>query len=407
MKSVKNLSSSYCLFVIYDMDNRGEKYKFYVTDGEFYPFLQSLSVQVSMNYVTQITANLVAPVEEGREMLNNNIFSTKNLVSAKIGYVGENYATPTFTGILSKGPEGLKMGVDGLSGSISAEAQGYPSFDKGYSQRIHRKSDASKYVKKLAEKLGLKVVMTEKAKKNLKDKKLYSNSVFTSPFEELQGILRMVGNDFYFDYQTDKERLMIIDNAEVPDSSYRRKFIFRGSFDPDKMVYPILDYSPENIQFLYVPSAASKRVHTSRINKKGKIEKIESKRKVVNGKNKKEAYGEENRVASTKNVSKKVDIKTEGKRVIASSRRTKTEEKTKLSAQRKDAENKDGLSASITTIGIPDLKPMEYVYLFNIGKKFDGWYQVLQFTHSWSGGNFETTISLLKKKFEAKVKIEG
>lgn len=406
MKSVKNLSASYCLFVIYDMDNRGEEYKFYITDGEFYPFLQSLSVQVSMNYVTQITASLTAPVQEGREMLSGNMFSTKNLVSAKIGYVGENYATPIFTGILSKGPEGLKMGVDGLSGSINAEAQGYPSFDKGYSQKIHRKSDASKYVKKLAKKIGLKVMMTEKAKQNLKKKKLYSNSVFTSPFEELQGILRMVGNDFYFDYQTSEERLRIIDNAEVPDNSYKRKFIFRGSFDPDKMIYPILDYSPENIQFLYVPTAASKKVHSSRINKKGKIEKLESTRKIVGGENKKEVYGEENRVASTKKVSKQVDIKTGGKRVLSSSRRTKTEEKTKLSAQRKEAENRDGLSASVTTIGIPDLKPMEYILLSNIGKKFDGWYQVLQFTHNWSGGNFETTMSLLKKKFEAKVKIE-
>jgi phage protein D len=53
-----------------------------------------------------------------------------------------------------------------------------------------------------------------------------------------------------------------------------------------------------------------------------------------------------------------------------------------------------GITATLTTFGVPDIKPGIYVVVENVGALYQGTYALNGVTHTWSGQEIESTLTL-------------
>ena len=54
--------------------------------------------------------------------------------------------------------------------------------------------------------------------------------------------------------------------------------------------------------------------------------------------------------------------------------------------------------ASVSTVGIPDIKVEELISIVGCGDLFDGVYKLTQVTHNWSGGAIETSLACYRNE---------
>ena len=66
-----------------------------------------------------------------------------------------------------------------------------------------------------------------------------------------------------------------------------------------------------------------------------------------------------------------------------------------------------GLTATLTTFGIPHIKPGCFVVVENVGSLYDGTYALHGVTHSWSGQAIESTLTLRSYTPQVSNVVEG
>ena len=410
-------SSAECLVVIKVL-NTGEEYRF--GPNTDYPFLTNVSVVQKFNLVESITFEIDMPFYEGRELLNSNAFTNGNIVKVVMGY-GET-RTNVFTGLIHEGGSGLSIEANGVSGSIDAIAH---STEVDKVKTFPKKQGLSNYdyLLEIVGTANVKLIVEPPSLVNeINTHEAFEINGSKSPVDAIREFCSRYGYVYsqsvaYQDGQKSVDssptgleiKLIKADGVSRPDGQEKLYlFIMRGApFGTEELraqfeVYPIMAFSPEETGPLFgrqtKTNVMAEGVQIGEVDKEGKAMEVSvdlSQSSAVNG-------GQKD--LKNNNSERAVDGLSVGSASGGARIQSPTPEGSEASVRaRALALNENSAieySASLTTVGIPNLSIYEKCAVVGLGKIYDGVFSISGFTHTWNGGSIETQISLFSRSSE-------
>jgi len=392
-----SLFSSYGKVTIYDAITH-KKYDLWESGGEnVFPFVTDIDVNVDYQTHTEMSFSINAPLNEGLEMLDSTVFMTTNLVTIQLGYY-DGDSTPIFAGILNKGGVGLSISPNGVAGQIAVTYQTPASYWE--SDLKGDSVTALNLVKILANNCGYKVLFNAGAKDRLTKLGIVKSLYPLNNFDALKMLIYYAGNEFHVEYETDSEPILLIsvfnNNEGFKNGRY---FEFRGRFDPEGRIYPILNFSPSNHLNVFSPPSTATKTKIVSHDKKGIVRVVSS--QAQEDKTRKNGdtrvVGTKDRTATVKKnplvIDKKPTANEASKRLMATHNESKIVVQNRVMTVQQHGVRNDGITATIESIGIPDIKSGEIIRVRGLGKLFNSDYTIRKVNHKWNG-SLSTSLTI-------------
>ncbi len=401
----------------------------YTVDPLEFPFITSVQVTQNLGVTTEMSVAIEMPFDIGLKFLNGQILSgvlgTGTIVRIRMGYgsssggKGSFFTSGDFLGFLQQGGAGLELSPSGLSGSISVTGGTVQSFRTKVTEKTVLKTEFEERVKLagFAEySVSQEAIPAFNALMKLKpsDIKLIANGEIThadfidftlqhsdlswteTATTEQDGTIKRVLSIILFSKQADRTAFV---------------FVMRGGFDYEDgqiISYPITSFSPNNkgevFMFGAVDAGKVSQV-IGDIDKNGQIEVLFADQSMVqasptndkevqampNPTDQQSAGVESNRTQLTagntqlESGRREEVVNSEANSLLASITDTATVSVTRFVA---------GLNATLVSFGIPHIVPNIYVKVIGVGSFYEGVYFVEGVSHSWSGADIETTLTL-------------
>lgn len=356
--------------------------------GASHPFVTEVTIVQNEGAMATITVNFEAPFEEGRDLLNSKLFYIKNIAYVRLGY-GSGWTTGAWIGSMVKGGMGLSLTDAGLSGSITLlpfSASGTYNADKKWEGKTQYQT-----IQTICQEMGVAVQFSPEAVKSFNNLKPWTIPRIYTNMQLLQYMCDLAACRFYFGTGEDMKTSTCFIESILEDKKAVRKFLMRGQLSLREKQYPLLAFAPEMKEVHFTMIGGADSVTGSCIDDKGNINSITKVKPKPSGDGD-SVRGATEKTALIKGTAVKVDSKiaTAEKRIQLNPRDTVEGNKKKI-----DAALKAGnifLKATLTTIGIPDLTPGEFVEVHGCGALMDGKYRIKQVTHKCGNGNYETSM---------------
>jgi len=368
-----------------------------------YPFVTGVTVSFELTWdVSTISFSIDAPFEEGLRMLNSNIFTAYNQVEVRIGYPN-GPKSPPFYGFLQNGGVGLELTPNGLTGTITCTSG--TSADQ-YERRHNSPSLEKAFRDAVITSGRYKDVKFEDGSQKAFDD--FSNYRVTGsmPNLEVMEMAHRMTNTYSLQSETNPDILKVWYRPDQKSGKPFRRFVMRGQFsEGPPPTYPIMSFQPSigAAQFAFSPAGAS-GMEAPRILDSGEIETIEAKPEDSN-----EQAGQDEvaiEAATDKKIEageggprrqadKVLDAATEAVRTVVfpGSGAAEWAEPLLKNLQVHMARTL-GWSATLTTVGIPDVRGEEVLEVLGMGTLFNGVYTIDKVTHSCANGDFQTALTV-------------
>ena len=425
-------TNAWCYVELIPREGKGDPF---VINLNTFPYLTSVKVTKNLGMVTEISLDLEMPFDTGLKLLNGEIAQGCLIVGAFVR-VSMGYGDPTsatngvvsqeFIGFMSKGGMGLNLSPNGLSGTITAvganpaavrtAAPIENSLLKEFERRIkyagYEKYEVSASAKAKFDDLMAIESANDIALNNLGGfvgvairwlaRGIDHISWFTMLLEEAG----LVGTKLI----VDGKPTLVITPATDGGKLTQFAFVMRGGFDYDDQgrltTYPIINFSPEQQVVLFAggsdPSELSMMMGT--VDRNGKLQIV---RKTAAENEVAPTIASDNITPNPADASKQgVDtdraLDTVGSSpveagvIVLPPTPEAISNKNEMDGVLKNelARFVPGITATLTTFGIPHIDTGAFVSVDGVGAMFTGIYMVNGLTHSWSGNDIETSLTL-------------
>lgn len=395
-----------------DKSGSGESVK-NLGPGTEFPFVTGVTVVRLFERTGQITLNIDAPFQEGREILNGPLLYTGNTLEVTMRYPDDDRAILVAYGVILKGGIGLTLSPNGISGTITAE--GTAQLAKVIKPMVPTKTTSTfEWLTSIALEAGYVELNASERVVKLINETGYSNNEKKPVFELFEDFCS--ANYLTWIEGAGDQSITILDDEEIDKDKIKRVFVMRNSFIdtgyldqygflqgatlPNPRVYPIISFSPELSAGFFTSREGVKVIRTG-IKADGTREVSEKDESDVGSKrtsksNDGPAGAEDVKAGNNKTVSQLREG--EAAEVIplahpeADDRRGEDERHKRAVEVRTQAYN-----ASLTSFGIPDVAPSERVAVVGLGDLLDGIFMVKEVTQTWSAGKIETTMSIYSR----------
>lgn len=398
-----------------------------------YPFLTGVTVTIDAQLVSALQVTIDAPFEEGIKMLSEDAggaspFNTNNLIKVRIGYSDMNLWTPWYYGQLNEGGNGLTLGPEGVSGTVSAQMRNWQS---GYTPENSASVANTPYdlLKQVTDSMGMTLEIGPGALEVFKrvaannPKKVWG-SLGKGNMEVVRTICTAWGLLCTPSFKDDgaPDKLRVFSNAEVSNGSVmagkpRNRYVMRGQFSPQTQLYPILSWGPDASLASWLgstPHASNAGVGVRGINKMtGNIVQVD-----VNPYDSEEPLGVGKATAKAKAQDrsygqKRLDTATSDlAKFIGPGGGMLTPELLALPMEAPDdalaaddakqqgaakmADGAQAQQATLKTIGVPDQEVLELIDVYGCSPRFDGPYKVMGVTHTFAPGSYDMDLKVLR-----------
>lgn len=416
-------TNAWCYVELIPPPGKGDPF---VINLDTFPYLTSVKVTKNLGMVSEISLDLDLPFDTGLKLLNGEIAQGCLLVGAfvrvRMGYGDPTSATngvisQEFIGFMSKGGMGLNLSPNGVSGTITAvganpaavrsapplqstaligeferriKLAGYEGYDVAISAR-------SRFDETIRSESGYGFVGYKYSAMSLSHRRWIDLSL------EEAGL---VGTKLI----VDGKPTLIVTSATDGNKLTSFSFVMRGGFDYDDQgrltTYPIINFSPEQQVVLFAggidPSELSMMMGT--VDKNGELQIV---RKTA-------AESEVAPTVKSDNITPNpADASRQGvvtDRALETNGSSPTEAGAIVMPSVPDAivgangldrtlqvqlaRFVPGITATLTTFGIPHIDTGLFVSVDGVGAMFTGIYMVFGLTHSWSGNDIETSLTL-------------
>lgn len=425
-------TNAWCYVELIPREGKGDPF---VINLNTFPYLTSVKVTKNLGMVTEISLDLEMPFDTGLKLLNGEIAQGCLIVGAfvrvRMGYGDPSSATngvvsQEFIGFMSKGGMGLNLSPNGLSGTITAvganpaavrtAAPIENSLLKEFERRIkyagYEKYEVSASAKAKFDDLMATESANDTALNNLGGyvgvairwlaRGIDHISWFTMLLEEIG----LVGTKLI----VDGKPTLVITPATDGGKLTQFAFVMRGGFDYDDQgrltTYPIINFSPEQQVVLFAggsdPSELSMMMGT--VDRNGELQIV---RKTAAENEVAPTIASDNITPNPADASKQgVDtdraLDTVGSSpveagvIVLPPTPEAISNKNEMDGVLKNelARFVPGITATLTTFGIPHIDTGAFVSVDGVGAMFTGIYMVNGLTHSWSGNDIETSLTL-------------
>lgn len=413
----------------------------FVVNTTTFPFLTGASVTMNLGMVTEVSVNLDLPFDTGIKFLNNEIAEgvlfAGTFLKIRMGYGDPTDATnsivsPTFIGFMSKGGVGIVLSPNGVSGTITATgigpqaARSMPSASPTMLQEFEKRlqliglgSDRIRNGENLSPinpRTGLPVLVTLDVTKEARKS---FDELMLRPLSDFDFGALSIDHKTFIDRVLEKGSLVggWAHYADVsifgvfPEvlgvSTLMSKYVFvmRGGFDYNAQglitTYPIISFSVSQSAVLFYAGADPSEISAimSDVDRSGNVQKaaatsadseavptIKNEGNVPNPTDTQAQSVETNRALVPKEYGVQVEVaKPETPNLAESLINDVRAQMTRFVP---------GIEATLVTFGIPDITAGSYVRVEGVGVMHTGIYSVQGVTHTWSGADIETSLTL-------------
>lgn len=425
-------TNAWCYVELIPRQGKGDPF---VINLETFPYLTSVKVTKNLGMVTEISLDLEMPFDTGLKLLNGEIAQGCLIVGAfvrvRMGYGDPTSATngvvsQEFIGFLSKGGMGLNLSPNGLSGTITAVGANpaavrtaAPIEDtllKEFERRIkyvgYEKYEVSSSAKARFDDLMATASANDIALNKVEGFLGIAIRWLSRGFDHLSWLNLMleeaglVGTKLI----VDGKPTLVITPATDGGKLTQFAFVMRGGFDYDDQgrltTYPIINFSPEQQVVLFAggsdPSELSMMMGT--VDRNGELQVV---RKTAAENEVAPTIASDNITPNPADASKQ-GVETD--RALDTVGSSPVEAGVIVSPPTPEAiSSKDtmdgvlknelarfvpGISATLTTFGIPHIDTGTFISVDGVGAMFTGVYMVQGLTHSWSGNDIETSLTI-------------
>jgi hypothetical protein len=398
------------------------------------PFLTSVGMSFGGEMVIEsFNIGIDVPYDYALEMLDatSTPFKRGNLVKARIGYVSGEW-TDWVNGVMQNGGKGLSMSPDGLSGTIDLYVDSTKAVSYTVPKNIFVEAgyDVEKLVTLLGRILGNEIEISDQALGKMNAWKVTkSKSVSYRETREFYGGLEGLGvwdaisricdeNDckFLTMIRNNKKFLVFITESEILHGYFNEgrlmnKYVLRGILDPGRDQYPCYNFSPKDDSSTWTAGDAGPAA--SGVDAVGiDTESGEDVRVTVKPEDQEEPL--DGKISHTSPQ----DVKTsdaETGEIVGDTAKEDGSQGTFMSgpvfpggvdafenqAKRFQKQGDPGLNMSIATIGTPRERIGNLIQLWGAGVLFNGTYAIREIRHSWSPGNWDTTLNVYRHGWKA------
>ena len=368
--------------------------------GTPFPFVTGVTLEIQYGSVSTGTIEIDAPFHEGLEMLGSSIFNYSNSVMITMGYPNSNSQTGVFVGSMLEGGSGLSLSPEGLTGSIAVANANLQTF---FGKSAVVVSDIRNFLETEVKRAGYGgIEISDNADAVIQNIGNFKKSGFMTPLDNLQTFCRIYNLLWHLENQDGNNVFVIETLQDMLGKQATRMFVMRGGLFNQENIYPIINFAPEVIAAMFANRRAHRSaIRMSYINKDGEMETIEQTPQNVD----------------VPQGSDKVEIEDARQINIDGVETARATDQTEAGTQMQvidsetdnNATNEQGLlgqvtqglksvNASLTSVGIPEIQIQELVKVVGCGDIFDGVYKILQITHTWSGGEIETVLTLFRNE---------
>jgi hypothetical protein len=390
-----------------------------------YPYLTGVTVTINRDLVSALQITVDAPFEEGIKMLSEDAggsspFNTNNLIKVRIGYGEMNLWTPWYYGQLNAGGDGLTIGPEGVSGTVSAQMRNWQS---GYVLENESSSAATakELLQQIADSIGMTLKIEPMALAILDDAAtLMKGQTIEALFgkttlEGLQAICRANGLYCTASYKYDgaPDTLRIASNVDVSKGGTmagkpRNKYVMRGLFQPNDHQYPILSWGPDPGMASWFGTTArggNAGVGVRSVNKyTGNPVELDANpydnpSPLAVGKT-----PHKNKAQNRSHKGKKLDVETKPGQAtpelysVPTSAKDDGQAKEDMKQQgtAKQTAGMQAQQATLKSLGVPDQDVLELIDVYGLSPRYDGPYEVMEVTHTFAPGSYEMDMKLLR-----------
>jgi hypothetical protein len=415
-------TNAWCYVELIPPPGKGDPF---VINLETFPYLTSVKVTKNLGMVSEISLDLDLPFDTGLKLLNGQIAQGVLLVGAfvrvRMGYGDPTSATngvisQEFIGFMSKGGMGLNLSPNGVSGTITAVGANPaaartapPLQSNALIGEFERRIKSAGYE-------GYQVSMAARAKFDdtigSETYGLVGYKYAAMALDHLSWINLALEEAGLVGTKTmiDNKPTLIVTSATDAEKLTSFSFVMRGGFDYDEQgrltTYPIINFSPEQQVVLFAggadPSELSMMMGT--VDRNGELQIV---RKTAADSEVAPTVKSDNITPNPSDTSRQ-GIQTD--RALETNGSSPTEAGVVVMPPVPEAvvnaDNLDsilrvqlsrfvpGITATLTTFGIPHIDTGLFVSVDGVGAMFTGIYLVFGLTHSWSGNDIETSLTL-------------
>jgi len=417
-------TNAWCYVELIPPPGKGDPF---VINLETFPYLTSVKVTKNLGMVSEISLDLDLPFDTGLKLLNGEIAQGCLLVGAfvrvRMGYGDPTSATngvvsQEFIGFMSKGGMGLSMSPNGVTGTITAVGANPAAVRTAAPIENTLLKEFERRIKYAGFE---KYEVSEMARPRFDDL-MVKEVVGGLVGDAVRWLSRSMSHLAWFNLMLEDSGLVgtkaIIDGKPVlvvtPSTDAGKltsfSFVMRGGFDYDDQGrltnYPIINFSPEQQVVLFAggidPSELSMMMGT--VDRNGELQIV---RKTSADSEVAPTITSDNTTPTPADVTRQG---TETDRALDTDGSSPVEAGAVVMPPTPEAVtgagNLDsilrvqlarfvpGITATLTTFGIPHIDTGLFVTVDGVGAMFTGVYLVYGLTHSWSGNDIETSLTL-------------
>jgi hypothetical protein len=409
-----------------------------------WPFLTGVTLAYEMARKATLQINLDAPYEDaiGKLLKRGTPLTLGTNVKARMGYASKpDWFTPWFGGFLNAGGDGLTLDANGLTGQISVQVVPSQAEYTMSQERVVLDANPIVMLTQCIQAMGLLPAITPGVEANAvavldpKDKKnkpwspeAYANLTAWEAIKQACAFMNLkywIGpdvsdptskaNTVYIATEADISQGLVMRQAAAgskadPGTAPRPTFRVRGVVDLNTSTFPCLSWSPEGggasatwlaagddqtgkgVLLAYVDPDSGEVVEIPATPEKQQVATAGPQAAVQQDLVSTDPDGSEAKGDEKKQDGKPaVVISAPMPAGDAGAKRAQSE------ADRRQAAGNPAQQGTITSLGLPWLVPPMMINLVGAGDIYDGPYMIQKATHTWSGGNYEMSLSVLRK----------
>lgn len=360
------------------------------------PIVESVSIELSLGLVGKVTVELTATYELGLKLLDSPFFCVGNTIEAQIGYPRSKRFTPWISAITGK--PSLRISPDeGLTATLNGEGGAFAAL-RGVSGKTWEARSYRDIIEEIAVDHDWDFELPEGAEVSefLKTRAVVSQSQMTDWFF-IQHLCLSSGCHAYIGPSPDKGRfkLFVKERKSMLSGEPKVKFVSRGNSD-FALVFPALEFETE-AEFVWLPGGA---VRTTTQDLDPDTKQVVSHDATAET-SPDPALGDAGTPNSAKRKVESINAQlthTEGTdrtgEFLMVSSRDPRGAAAVAQAHRDTLAIRGGVTAKITSFGIPELLPGDIVQTDAMGV-FNGLYGINSLTHTANDSEWSMSMDVL------------
>jgi len=370
------------------------------------PIVTSVSVELSLGLVGKVNVEISATYELGLLLLDSPFFQIGNLVDVQLGYQRSQRFMDPVVGQTSK-PSIRISAEEGLTATLNVEGGGFAAL-RGVSNRTFKGKSYKQIINQVAKELKWEVEGLDDIRSNINR----PNLLVDEPLFAVRDIVSQ-GNmtDWFFIRHlcynagchvwmgsvsaSGKHKLVVSPRKSTLAGTPRYKFVSRGNSDFIKS-FPALEFETE-AEFVWLPGGGVRSTSQSINPQTKKVEKHEATAKTSAEPalgSAGSANSEQAEVGSTPVQLASADGPGRTGEYMVVSARDPRKPGDVVQSHRDELAVLGGITAKVTSFGIPDLLPGDVVQLDALGV-FNGLYGINSLTHTANDTDWSMTMELI------------